>query len=62
MINKIILYTLLLISLLLFLTNCDPDTEIADIGDPVTCEGCHTSKSTLQQYATADDSHSSGGG
>lgn len=41
---------------------CDPGHETVDLGDPSTCEGCHTSESTLKQYATGEADDGGGGG
>jgi len=41
---------------------CDPGHETVDLGDPNTCEGCHTSEATLKIYAEGDASGGTGGG
>jgi hypothetical protein len=41
---------------------CDPGHDTVELGDPTTCEGCHTSKETLEQYAEGDASGGAGGG
>jgi len=58
--KKIKLIAIVLISLLW--TACDPGNETVDLGDPATCEGCHTSETTLKLYAQAGGSEPTGGG
>ena len=58
--KKINIILLFVISLFWF--GCDPGEELTKVGDPSTCEGCHTSKSTLQQYAEGEASGGTGGG
>lgn len=41
---------------------CDPGEKTVDLGDQPTCEGCHTSKFTLQLYASSETSGGTGGG
>lgn len=41
---------------------CDPGSKTVELGDPTTCEGCHTSRETLELYAEGDSSGGSGGG
>ena len=41
---------------------CDPGSKTVELGDPTTCEGCHTSKETLQMYAEGEATGGSGGG
>ncbi len=60
MMKKIKLIIIVLISL--FWIACDPGHETVDIGDPSTCEGCHTSEATLKLYAEASAGEPSGGG
>ena len=60
MMKKIKLISIVLLSLLWIA--CDPGHETVDIGDPSTCEGCHTSESTLKAYAQASGTEPSGGG
>lgn len=60
MMKKIKLITIIVLSLLWIA--CDPGQETVDLGDPATCEGCHTSEATLKLYAEAGDGRSSGGG
>ncbi|NHZ87272.1 MAG: hypothetical protein GWP19_15605 [Planctomycetia bacterium] len=58
--KKIKLITIILISL--FWIACDPGHETIELGDPSTCEGCHTSEKTLKLYAEASSTEPSGGG
>jgi len=60
MMKKIKIIAVPLLSLLWIA--CDPGHETVDLGDPTTCEGCHTSESTLKLYATGDASGGTGGG
>ena len=54
---------LTIITLLSFLwIACDPGHETVDLGDPSTCEGCHTSETTLKLYATGEVDDGGGGG
>lgn len=41
---------------------CDPGNKTVELGDPTTCEGCHTSKEALQLYAVGESSGGTGGG
>ena len=58
--KKIKLIVIVLLSLLWIA--CDPGHETVDIGDPSTCEGCHTSEATLKLYAETSGTEPSGGG
>jgi len=58
--KKIKLIVIVLFSLLWIA--CDPGHDTVDIGDPSTCEGCHTSESTLKLYAEGSEAEHSGGG
>ena len=60
MMKKIKLIVIVFLSLLWIA--CDPGHKTVDLGDPSTCEGCHTSESTLKLYAEASGDESSGGG
>lgn len=41
---------------------CDPGHETVELGDPTTCEGCHTSQETLEHYAVGEAGDGGGGG
>ena len=58
--KKIRAFIILFISLLWIA--CDPGHETVELGDPTTCEGCHTSKETLQLYAEGEAGDGGGGG
>ena len=60
MMKKIKLIAIVFFSLLWIA--CDPGHETVDLGDPATCEGCHTSETTLKLYASASGSEPAGGG
>ena len=60
MMKKIKLIIIVLISLLW--VACDPGHETVDLGDPGTCEGCHTSETTLKLYAQGEAGDGGGGG
>jgi hypothetical protein len=58
--KKIKIISIVVISLVWFA--CDSGENTVDLGDQPTCEGCHTSKSTLQLYASTETSGGTGGG
>jgi len=61
MIKKIKLIAIVIISL--FWIACDPGYETVDLGNPSTCEGCHTSQVTLETILKGvSDTEPSGGG
>ena len=60
MMKKIKIIAIVILSLLWIA--CDPGHETVDLGDPSTCEGCHTSEKTLKLYAEASGAEPSGGG
>lgn len=41
---------------------CDPGTDPVTGPEPNTCEGCHTSETTLKKYAPAEGETGDGGG
>jgi len=53
---------LIIIFISLFWIACDPGSKTVELGDPTTCEGCHTSKETLQMYAEGEAGDGGGGG
>ncbi len=60
MMKKIKLIAIIFLSLLWIA--CDPGHPTVDLGDPTTCEGCHTSESTLRHYAASESDNGGGGG
>ena len=54
--------TILIVFISLLWIACDPGSKTVELGDPTTCEGCHTSQETLEMYAVGDATGGSGGG
>lgn len=54
--------TIVIVFVSLLWIACDPGSKTVELGDPTTCEGCHTSKETLQLYAEGEASGGTGGG
>ena len=48
----------------IFFSACDPNSDSESLSDSntQTCEGCHTNKTALQEYAEVVDEAPSGGG
>lgn len=40
--------------ILLFLIGCQPSEPVASLGDPKTCEGCHTNKDMIKALLEED--------
>jgi hypothetical protein len=57
---------LIILGFTFFLTflfyGCDPGSPVSTVGDPSTCEGCHTNETTLKKYASSDSTTNGGGG
>ncbi len=48
------LLTCFSISFLIVLVGCHPNEPVASLGDPKTCEGCHTNKELLKSLLEED--------
>lgn len=54
--------TCISLTLLIYFIGCHPGDPIANVSDPSTCEGCHTSKDILTKLAESDETGTSDGG
>ncbi len=47
---------------IIFFWACDPGSDSSSDSNTQTCEGCHTDKAALQEYAEVENEAPSGGG
>ncbi|MBL7013445.1 MAG: hypothetical protein ISR83_03415 [Candidatus Marinimicrobia bacterium] len=49
-------------SFLILMSACDPGIVSTPLGDPATCEGCHTNKGVLQKLVAEENATAPSGG